>query len=102
MVRPAPLRTHDSNVAELRALLVLSWPIAVAQLGLIAMALVEVAVLGRVSTTELAGAAIGRSINFGAITVALGVAQGLEPLAAQANGGGEEERAWRGRQTTVA
>ncbi len=91
----------ESLARELRELVVLAWPIAVAQLGLIAMGLVDTAILGRVSATELAGAAIGRSLGFGAITLAMGVATGLEPLAAQAVGAGEPERAWEGLRTTV-
>ena len=86
---------------EVSALVRLAWPIALAQLGIIAMGLVDIAVLGRVSATELAGAAIGRSIGFGAITLAMGVSTGLEPLAAQAIGAGEPDRAWQAFKTTL-
>ena len=79
---------------ELHALLRLSWPIMVAQLGLMTMGLVDTAVLGRVSVTELAGSAIGRSVSFAAITPAMGVALALEPLASQAVGAGDHARAW--------
>jgi MATE family multidrug resistance protein len=79
---------------ELAALLHLSWPITIAQLGVMAMGLVDTAVLGRVSATELAGSAIGRSITFAAITPAMGIAFALEPLASQAVGAGEPGRAW--------
>jgi MATE family multidrug resistance protein len=96
------LRTDDSStLAELRALVALSWPIALAQVGLIAMALVETAVVGRVSTIDLAGAALGRSISFAAITIGMGLAEALEPLAAQAIGAGEPDRAWSGLRTTT-
>ena len=50
--------------------------------------------LGRVSVTELAGSAIGRSVSFAAITPAMGVALALEPLASQAVGTGDNARAW--------
>ena len=79
---------------ELRALLRLSWPITVAQLGLMAMGLVDTAILGRVSVTELAGSAIGRIIMFAAITPGMGMAFALEPLASQAVGAGDPGRAW--------
>ncbi len=59
-----------------------------------AMGLVDTAVLGRVSVTELAGSAIGRAVMFAAITPAMGVALALEPLASQAVGAGELPRAW--------
>jgi multidrug resistance protein, MATE family len=86
---------------ELRALLVLSWPIAVAQLLMMALGLVETAIVGRVSTTELAGVAIGRTVAFSASMVAVGLSAGLEPLASQAVGAGEMDRAWAGLVTTL-
>lgn len=86
---------------ELVALLRLSIPIALAQLGLIAMSLVDTAAIGRVSVDDLAGAGIGRSIGFAAIIVAMGVATGLEPFAAQAVGAGEHGLAWRGFVTNL-
>ena len=79
---------------ELTALLRLSWPITVAQLGFMAMGLVDTAVLGHVSVTELGGSAIGRTVLFAAITPAMGVALGLETLASQAVGAGDHGRAW--------
>jgi MATE family multidrug resistance protein len=79
---------------ELSALLRLSWPITVAQLGFMAMGLVDTAVLGRVSVTELAGSAIGRTVLFAASTPAMGIALGLETLASQAVGAGDHGRAW--------
>jgi MATE family multidrug resistance protein len=75
-------------LAEVQALVRLAWPIAAAQLG-------------RVSPTELAGAAIGRSVGFGCLTLAMGVSTGLEPLAAQAIGAGEPDRAWEAFKTTL-
>jgi multidrug resistance protein, MATE family len=88
-------------VAELGALLRLSIPMAIAQLGFIALSLVDTAVIGRVSVDDLAGAGIGRSIGFATMVVGIGVASGLEPLAAQAIGAGEHERAWRGFTTNL-
>jgi MATE family multidrug resistance protein len=85
---------------ELGALVRLSWPIAIAQLGLMAMGLVDTAVLGRVSAVELAGSAIGRAVMFAAITPAMGIALALEPLASQAVGAGELARAWGSLQAT--
>ncbi len=85
---------------ELRALVRLSFPITVAQLGMMVMGLVDTAVLGRVSITELAGSAIGRSVMFAAITPSMGIAFALEPLASQAVGAGELPRAWGALQST--
>jgi MATE family multidrug resistance protein len=94
----APLRTDATRetLRELRELVRLSWPITVAQLGTIAMSLVDTAILGRVSIEDLAGASIGRAIGFASVTLTMGVATGLEPLASQALGAGDPGRAWMG------
>jgi multidrug resistance protein, MATE family len=95
------LSREPTTAEELRALLVLSWPIMIAQLLSMSMGLVETAIVGHVSTTELAGVAIGRSVAFAASMIAFGVSAGLEPLASQAVGAGELDRAWAGLVTTL-
>jgi MATE family, multidrug efflux pump len=90
----APAETQG----ELRAIAVLAGPIALAQAGLVLMALVDTAILGHTDVVELAGAAMGRSTAFAALAIGIGVALSLEPLASQALGAGEPEqarRAWR-------
>jgi MATE family multidrug resistance protein len=83
-------------MAELGALLRLSIPMAIAEFGFIGLSLVDTAAIGRVSVDDLAGAGIGRTIGFATMVVGLGVASGLQPLAAQAIGAGEQGRAWQG------
>lgn len=80
---------------EVRTIARLATPIALAQFGLTSMHLVDVAVLGHVSPTELGGASIGRSITFAAIALGMGMASAIEPLASQAVGARDEEQAWR-------
>ncbi len=87
---------EDSRLHELRVLAGLALPIAIAQFGLIALALVDTAVLGRVSVDDLAGGGLGRTIGMTTTIVGIGVASGLEPLAAQALGAGEKGRAGQG------
>ncbi|MBX3208983.1 MAG: MATE family efflux transporter [Labilithrix sp.] len=84
-----PLRLELATIAKLAT------PLALAQFGLTAIGLVDVAVLGHASAAELGGASIGRSINFASVAFGIGVAAAVEPLAAQAVGAGEEEDAWR-------
>lgn len=93
--RGRALTQTDSIAGELRALVRLSVPIAIAQLGLVSMSLVDTAVIGRVSVNDLAGAGIGRSIGFAAVVVGMGVTTALEPMAAQAIGAGDHGQAWR-------
>jgi MATE family multidrug resistance protein len=93
--------TSRATLHELAALLRLAVPMGLAQVGLIAMSLVDTAAIGRVSVDDLAGAGIGRSIGFGTVVIGMGVAMGLEPLAAQAVGAGEPGRAWQGFVTNL-
>lgn len=92
---PAPSVRADGLLHEARAIVELATPIAGAQFGLMALGLVDVAVLGRASAEELGGASIGRSLGFAATALSIGAASALEPLAAQALGARETEAAWR-------
>ena len=97
MSSPSP----RSFLAEGESIARLAAPIALAQLGLVAMGLVDTAVLGRTGPTELAGGAIGRNIGFGAATMQIGIALAVEPLASQAIGAGDHRRAWSALTTTL-
>ncbi len=90
-----------STFDEVLDLVRLGGPIALAQLGLVTLSLVDTAAIGRLSVSDLAGAGIGRSIGFGTVVVGIGVAAGLEPLAAQAIGAGNPARAWQGYRTNL-
>ena len=97
----ATTASHQRVRDEAAALGRLATPIALAQFGLMTMALVDTAVLGRVSKVDLAAAALGRNIGFAAQTVSMGLAMALEPLASQAVGAGELGRAWRALGATL-
>ncbi|HEY8073935.1 MAG TPA: MATE family efflux transporter [Labilithrix sp.] len=79
---------------EIVAIVGLAAPIAVAQLGLVGLGLVEVAIMGHAAPEQLGGASIGRSIGFLALAPGFGAAAALEPLAAQAVGAREPRTAW--------
>lgn len=79
---------------ELRTLVRLATPIAIAQLGLVSMSLIDTALIGRVSSLDLAGTAMGRSISFATVSLCMGIASALEPLAAQSLGAGNAARAF--------
>ena len=97
----SPMSRTDTLRDEVRQLGALAWPIALAQFGLMAMSLVDTAVLGRVSSTDLAAAALGRNIGFSTQTLTMGLAMGLEPLASQAVGANRPERAWHALMATL-
>ena len=97
-----PVRSDAPSLfAEVGIIGRLALPIAFAQFGLTLFGLVDVAVLGRLSATELGGGAIGRSIGFAGLSLGIGAAAALEPLAAQAVGAGEPHVAWRAYVGTV-
>lgn len=87
--------SNDSAWTELRALVRLSLPISLAQLGLVAMGLVDTAIIGHVSVADLAAVAIGRSIMFGICSIGMGIGAAIDPLASQAVGAGKPERAFQ-------
>lgn len=90
-----------SAAQEARTIARLAAPIALAQLGLVAMSLVDTAILGRAGAVELAGGAIGRNIGFAAATIQIGIALAVEPLASQAIGAGKHRRAWNALVATL-
>jgi len=83
---------------EVRANLRLALPIVAAQLGTMAMGLVDTAIVGRVGERALAGVALGNTLVFAVAMPALGVFMALEPIAAQALGAGEYARARAGNR----
>lgn len=86
---------------EARAIARLAAPIALAQVGMVTLGLVDTAVVGRVSVEDLAGTAMARSIFYAAGSLGLGVGLALEPLASQAIGAGEPRRAWSALGATL-
>lgn len=79
---------------EIRETLRLAVPITLAQVALTTMGLVDAALVGRVSATELAAVSMGNSLAFAMICPAMGVTMAVEPLASQAVGAGDVGRAW--------
>lgn len=80
---------------ELRGLMKLAAPLAVAQAGQSLMSLIDTAVVGRAGAAPLAGAALGSSIFFTVSILGIGVMLGLDPMVSQAVGAGQPVRARR-------
>jgi MATE family multidrug resistance protein len=79
--------------AEIRENLRLAGPIALGQLGMMAMGIVDTALVGRVSENELAGVALGNNLIYALMMPALGVSLAIEPVASQAIGAGDHRAA---------
>lgn len=78
---------------EVRRLLHLAGPMMLAQGGLVTMGLADTWCVGRVSTTDMAGVALGNALSMLVMLFGLGAGMGIEPFVAQAHGAGEHRRA---------
>lgn len=84
-----------SRRAELRALLRLALPLAVAQGGQALMGVVDTAIVGRAGAVPLAGAGLGNSLFFAVAVLGMGIMHGFDPLMSQAVGAGDGTEARR-------
>src|ERR1700723_2828491 len=71
---------------ELTETLRLAVPIALTQLGQIAMMTTDLAFIGRLGSEAVAAAALAHTIFFVSFTVGMGLVSAVSPLAAQAYG----------------
>lgn len=77
-----------------RSLFALAAPIALAQSLLVGIDLVDTAIVGHAETPVFAGATLGRSIQYGWMNLAFGIAAAVEPSVSQAVGLGDRNAAW--------
>ena len=76
---------------EMRATFVLAWPICVANLSLALMMATDVMMLGWLSPTALAGAALGTNLYIPAYLFGLGVVVAIAPIAASLVGADRDD-----------
>lgn len=74
--------------SDLRALLQLTWPMLIAQLAQVAMGVVDTAMAGAVSATDLAAVAVGFSLWMPILLFSNGIFSGVTALIARAHGAG--------------
>jgi len=72
----------------------LAAPLALAQMGIMLMGVVDTAVVSRFDPIHAAGTTLANSLAFGLLVFGMGITAALEPLMAQAHGAGEQGRAW--------
>lgn len=72
--------------AELGETLKLALPLALTQLGQVAMMTTDLALIGRLGDKAVAGAALGHTVLFACFVLGLGLVAAVAPLAAQAYG----------------
>ena len=80
---------------ELAETLMLAVPIALTQVGQIAMMTTDLALIGRLGPDAVAAAALANTVYFVSFTVGMGVVSAVAPLAAQAFGAGNAHQVRR-------
>lgn len=89
-------------MSEAKTLTRLAVPVALTQLGMMSLGLVDLYMVGELGTRELAGVALGDLWIFGTFCLGMGVLFGLDPIIAQAHGAGDGARAGRAVQRGLA
>lgn len=92
------LREYAPNKKDLRALFALATPVALVQVGIMAMGLVDTVMVGRVSSVDLAAVAVGNLYFFGVAVFGQGMLFALDPVLSQAVGAEDDLAIARGVQ----
>jgi MATE family multidrug resistance protein len=97
---PARMRSHHlfPTSDDVRRLWALAVPVVVVQLGMMLMGVVTTVMVGHVSATDLAAAALGNLCVVWLALLGWGTVMGLDPIVAQAHGAGDREGVARGVQ----
>jgi MATE family multidrug resistance protein len=94
-MRRAWERVGDGLRGELAPMFHLAWPVATAELGWMAMGLVDTMMVGRVSAEAIGAVSIGTNIFFTVAIFGIGMLLGLDYLVAHAIGAGQRHDARR-------
>lgn len=84
-----PAQNSRRPESEFRALLVLSAPIALAQIGMMTMGVIDTMMVARIGVAELAAVAIATTWSWSSASLFQGIIQGMDPLVSQAHGAGD-------------
>ncbi|MGE0160789.1 MAG: MATE family efflux transporter [Gemmatimonadales bacterium] len=95
VVRAADYRPR---AGDLGPLVRLALPVAVVQVGMLVMGVVDTIMVGRVSAVDLAAVAIGHLYFFGVAVIGMGVLYALDPVISQSVGAGDDAGIARGVQ----
>jgi MATE family multidrug resistance protein len=93
-----PRFAYRPNRRDLAELFRLALPVAVVQIGLMSMGVVDTLMVGRVSALGLAAVAIGHLYFFGVAVFGMGVLYALDPVISQAVGADDDVGISRGMQ----
>ena len=98
----APIPGHEAFSGKLTRhtaqLLHLAWPVMLSRAGILLMAFVDIAMLGRYGNGAVGVSNLGLAIFVPFMVVAIGLCSGIVPVISQAHGAGNRQecgRAWR-------
>jgi len=92
----APAATAAATAgSELVAMLKLAGPVVVAELGWVAMGVVDTIMVGRLGTEAIGAVGLANLLFFAVFVAGMGLLFGLDPLVSQAHGAGERDEARR-------
>lgn len=100
-VKRVQLAQYVPTRADVVELARLALPVALAQLGLMTMGLVDTVMVGRVSPVALAAVAIGHLYFFGIAVIGMGILFSLDPVISQAVGADDALGISRGVQRGI-
>ncbi len=83
---------HGEIRGEAKRLLALAWPVMLTSLNWTLLHLIDVAVVGRVSTHELGALAAGRALTYVTIVVGIAILSGVLVFTSRADGAGDLRR----------
>ncbi|HEX7937584.1 MAG TPA: MATE family efflux transporter [Gemmatimonadaceae bacterium] len=86
---------------EFRQLVTIAVPVVIVQVGMMFMGVVDTLMVGHVSASALAAAALGNLYFYNVIVVAMGTVMALDPIVSQAVGANDEVAVTRGVQRGV-
>jgi MATE family multidrug resistance protein len=82
-------RAEHATAREVATLVAISTPIALAQVGHMAMGVVDTLMVARIGVPELAAVAVASTWVWSSGSLAQGIVQGMDPLVSQAHGAGD-------------
>ncbi|MEM1300300.1 MAG: MATE family efflux transporter [Pseudomonadota bacterium] len=97
-----PSRTEEAalpkTLRHILELLALAWPVMLSRAGILIMAFVDIAMLGRFGEGAVGISNLGLAIFIPVLVISIGLSSGIVPVISQAYGAGQWEecgRAWR-------
>ena len=91
-MQPSTQPTTRAMIADVRQIASLAWPVLIGQLAIIAFGVIDTAMVGRYSATDLAALGLGASIYISVYIALTGILTALQPTVGLSYGAGRAGR----------